>query len=146
MVKVSALSGLAKGSETVRDYLSHGSDENKGVEEGEKTADASSKLIHGIKKYSDKKKAKKGYDITNKDYKIRKRKSKIEFRDAKEELKKTNEYKRANAYKKFQKKNQVKAVIRRENKSRLREQIKENLIGSLKGSKKFIVRKPQHFT
>ena len=39
MVKVSALSGLAKGSETVRDYLSHGSDENKGVEAGEKTAD-----------------------------------------------------------------------------------------------------------
>lgn len=141
MVKVSALSGLAKGSETVRDYLSHGSDENKGVEAGEKTADASSKLIHGIKKYSDKKKAKKGYDLTNKDYKIRKRKSKLEFRDAKEELKKTNEYKRANAYKRFQKKNQVNAVIRRENKSRLRDRIKENLIGSLKGSKKFIVRK-----
>ncbi|CQH34176.1 TPA: CHAP domain-containing protein [Streptococcus agalactiae] len=140
-VKVSALSGLAKGSETVRDYLSHGSDENKGVEAGEKTADASSKLIHGIKKYSDKKKAKKGYDLTNKDYKIRKRKSKLEFRDAKEELKKTNEYKRANAYKRFQKKNQVKAAIRRENKSRLRDRIKENLIGSLKGSKKFIVRK-----
>ena len=49
MVKVSALSGLAKGSETVRDYLSHGSDENQGVEAGEKTADTSSKLIHGIK-------------------------------------------------------------------------------------------------
>lgn len=141
MVKVSALSGLAKGSETVRDYLSHGSDENKGVEAGEKTADASSKLIHGIKKYSDKKKAKKGYDLKNKDYKIRKRKSKLEFRDAKENLKKTNEYKRANAYKRFQKKNQVKAAIRRENKSRLRDRIKENLIGSLKGSKKFIVRK-----
>ena len=141
MVKVSALSGLAKGSETVRDYLSHGSDENKGVEAGEKTADTSSKLIHGIKKYSDKKKAKKGYDLTNKDYKIRKRKSKLEFRDAKENLKKTNEYKRANAYKRFQKKNQVKAAIRRENKSRLRDRIKENLIGSLKGSKRFIVRK-----
>lgn len=141
MVKVSALSGLAKGSETVRDYLSHGSDENKGVEAGEKTADARSKLIHGIKKYSDKKKAKKGYDLTNKDYKIRKRKSKLEFRDAKENLKKMNEYKRANAYKRFQKKNQVKAAIRRENKSRLRDRIKENLIGSLKGSKRFIVRK-----
>lgn len=141
MVKVSALSGLAKGSETVRDYLSHGSDENQGVEAGEKTADASSKLIHGIKKYSDKKKAKKGYDLTNKDYKIRKRKSKLEFRDAKENLKKMNEYKRANAYKRFQKKNQVKAAIRRENKSRLRDRIKENLIGSLKGSKRFIVRK-----
>ena len=45
MVQVSALSGLAKGSETVRDYLSHGSDENKGVEAGEKTADASSKPV-----------------------------------------------------------------------------------------------------
>lgn len=95
MVKVSALSGLAKGSETVRDYLSHGSDENQGVEAGEKTADTSSKLIHGIKKYSDKKRAKRGYDLTNKDYKIRKRKSKLEFRDAKKELKKTDEYKRA---------------------------------------------------
>lgn len=141
MVKVSALSGLAKGSETVRDYLSHGSDENKGVEAGEKTADASSKLIHGIKNYSDRKKAKKAYDLTKKDYKIRKRKSKLEFRDAKEELKRTDEYKRASAYKRFQKKNQVKAAIRRENKSRLRDRIKEGLIGTLKSSKDMIVRK-----
>ena len=141
MVKVSALSGLAKGSETVRDYLSHGSDENKGVEAGEKTADASSKLIHGIKRYSDKKRAKKGYDLTNKDYKIRKRKSKLEFRDAKKELKKTDEYKRASAYKRFQKKNQVKAAISRENKSRLRDRIKEGLIGTLKSSKDMIIRK-----
>lgn len=141
MVKVSALSGLAKGSETVRDYLSHGSDENQGVEAGEKTADASSKLIHGIKRYSDKKRAKKGYDLTNKDYKIRKRKSKLEFRDVKEELKKTDEYKRASAYKRFQKKNQVKAAISRENKSRLRDRIKEGLIGTLKSSKDMIIRK-----
>ncbi|MCD3386702.1 CHAP domain-containing protein [Streptococcus equi subsp. zooepidemicus] len=141
MVKVSALSGLAKGSETVRDYLSHGSDENKGVEAGEKTADASSKLIHGIKRYSDKKRAKKGYDLTNKDYKIRRRKSKLELRDAKEELKKTDEYKRASAYKRFQKKNQVKAAISRENKSRIRDRIKEGLIGTLKSSKDMIIRK-----
>ena len=139
--KVSALSGLAKGSETVRDYLSHGSDENQGVEAGEKTADTSSKLIHGIKKYSDKKRAKRGYDLTNKDYKIRKRKSKLEFRDAKKELKKTDEYKRASAYKRFQKKNQVKAAISRENKSRLRDRIKEGLIGTLKSSKDMIIRK-----
>lgn len=141
MVKVSALSGLAKGSKTVRDYLSHGSDENKGVEAGEKTADASSKLIHGIKNYSDRKRAKKGYELTNKDYKIRKRKSKLEFRDAKEELKKTDECKRASAYKRFQKKNQVKAAISRENKSRLRDRIKEKLIGTLKSSKDMIIRK-----
>lgn len=141
MVKVSALSGLAKGSETVRDYLSHGSDENQGVEAGEKTADTSSKLIHGIKNYSDRKRAKRGYDLTNKDYKIRKRKSKLEFRDAKKELKKTDEYKRASAYKRFQKKNQVKAAISRENKSRLRDRIKEGLIGTLKSSKHMIIRK-----
>lgn len=141
MVKTSALSGLAKGSETVRDYLSHGSDENQGVEAGEKTADTSSKLINGIKKYSDKKRAKRGYDLTNKDYKIRKRKSKLEFRDAKKELKKTDEYKRASAYKRFQKKNQVKAAISRENKSRLRDRIKEGLIGTLKSSKDMIIRK-----
>lgn len=60
--KVSALSGLAKGSETLRDYLSHGSDENQGGEAGEKTANTSSKLIHEIKNYSDKKRAKKGQD------------------------------------------------------------------------------------
>ncbi|HFR3591150.1 TPA: CHAP domain-containing protein [Streptococcus suis] len=141
MVKVSALSGLAKGSETVRDYLSHGSDENQGVEAGEKTADTSSKLIHGIKNYSDRKKANKGYDLTKKDYKIRKRKSKLEFRDAKKELKKTDEYKRASAYKRFQKKNRVKAAISRENKSRLRDRIKEGLIGTLKSSKDMIIRK-----
>ncbi|HEN4498053.1 TPA: CHAP domain-containing protein [Streptococcus agalactiae] len=141
MVKVSALSGLAKGSETVRDYLSHGSDENKGVEAGEKTADASSKLIHGIKNYSDKKKAKKGYDLTNKDYKIRKRKSKLEFRDAKEELKKTQEYQKANNFKRFQKRKQMKDSIKRQNKSRLRDRIKEGLIGSLKSSKEVILRK-----
>lgn len=139
--KAFALSGLAKGSEVARNYLSHGSDENQGVEAGEKTADASSKLMHGIKNYSDRKKAKKGYDLTKKDYKIRKRKSKLEFRDAKEELKKTDEYKRANAYKRFQKKNQVKAAISRENKSRLRDRIKEGLIGTLKSSKDMIVRK-----
>ena len=71
VAKVSALSGLAKGSETVRDYLSHGSDENQGVETGEKIADANSKLLHGIKNYADKKKAKKSYNLSKKDYKIR---------------------------------------------------------------------------
>ena len=141
MVKVSALSGLAKGSETVRDYLSHGSDENQGVEAGEKTADTSSKLIHGIKNYSDKKKAKKGYDLTNRDYKIRKRKSKLEFRDAKEELKKTQEYQKANNFKRFHKRKQMKDSIKRQNKSRLRDRIKEGLIGSLKSSKEVILRK-----
>ena len=139
--KGSVLSGLAKGSEAVRDYLSHGSDENQGVETGEKIADGNSKLLHGIKNYADKKKAKKNYNLSKKDYKIRKRKSKLEFREAKEELKKTKEYKQANAFKKFQKKKQMKSAIGKRNKSRLRDRIKESLIGTLKSSKEMLIRK-----
>ena len=139
--KESVLSGLAKGSEAVRDYLSHGSDENQGVETGEKIADGNSKLLHGIKNYADKKKAKKSYNLSKKDYKIRKRKSKFEFREAKEELKKTKEYKQANAFKKFQKKKQMKSAIGKRNKSRLRDRIKESLIGTLKSSKEMLIRK-----
>ena len=139
--KGSVLSGLAKGSEAVRDYLSHGSDENQGVETGEKIADGNSKLLHGIKNYADKKKAKKSYNLSKKDYKIRKRKSKLEFREAKEELKKTKEYKQANAFKKFQKKKQMKSAIGKRNKSRLRDRIKESLIGTLKSSKEMLIRK-----
>ena len=139
--KVSVLSGLAKGSEAVRDYLSHGSDENQGVETGEKIADANSKLLHGIKNYADKKKAKKSYNLSKKDYKIRKRKSKLEFREAKEELKKTDEYKKADTFKRFQKRKQMKDTIRKQNKSRLRDRIKEGVINTLKSSKEMIVRK-----
>ena len=139
--KGSVLSGLAKGSEAVRDYLSHGSDENQGVETGEKIADGNSKLLHGIKNYADKKKAKKSYNLSKKDYKIRKRKSKLEFREAKEELKKTKEYKQANAFKKFQKKKQMKSAIGKRNKSSLRDRIKESLIGTLKSSKEMLIRK-----
>ena len=141
VAKVSALSGLAKGSETVRDYLSHGSDENQGVETGEKIADVNSKLLHGIKNYANKKKAKKNYDLSKKDYKIRKRKSKLEFREAKEELKKTDEYKKADTFKRFQKRKQMKDTIRKQNKSRLRDRIKEGVINTLKSSKEMIVRK-----
>ena len=139
--KVSVLSGLAKGSETVRYYLSHGSDENQGVEAGEKIADVNSKLLHGIKNYANKKKTKKSYNLSKKDYKIRKRKSKLEFREAKEELKKTDEYKKADTFKRFQKRKQMKDTIRKQNKSRLRDMIKEGVINTLKSSKEIIVRK-----
>ena len=140
-IKVSALSGLAKGSEVVRDYLSNGSDENQGVEAAEKIADGNSKLLHGIKNYSNIKKVKKGYNLSKKDYKIRKHKSKLEFREAKEELKKTDEYKKAHAFKKFQKRRQMKKTIRKQNKSRLRDRIKEEVVNVLKSLKEIIVRK-----
>ena len=65
----------------------------------------------------------------------------MEFREAKEELKKTKEYKQANAFKKFQKKKQMKSAIGKRNKSRLRDRIKESLIGTLKSSKEMLIRK-----
>ncbi|EJP24222.1 NlpC/P60 family protein [Peptostreptococcaceae bacterium AS15] len=140
-IKVSALSGLAKGSELVRDYLSNGSDENQGVEAAEKIADGNSKLLHGIKNYSNIKKVKKNYNLSKKDYKIRKRKSKLEFREGKEELKKTDEYKKAHAFKKFQKRKQMKNTIRKQNKSRLRDRIKEEVVNVLKSLKETIIQK-----
>ena len=139
--RVSALSGIAKGSEAIRDYLSHGSDENQGVETGEKIADVNSKLIHGIKNYANKKKSKKSYNLSKKDYKIRKRKSKLEFKEAKDELKKTDEYKKANAFKRFQKRKQMKSSIRKQNRSRLRDRIKEGVLSTLKSSKDMVIRK-----
>ena len=139
--RVSALSGIAKGSEAIRDYLSHGSDENQGVETGEKIADVNSKLIHGIKNYANKKKSKKSYNLSKKNYKIRKRKSKLEFKEAKEELKKTDEYKKADAFKKFQKCKQMKSSIRKRNRSRFRDRIKEGVLNTLKSSKDMVIRK-----
>ncbi|EGG90618.1 hypothetical protein HMPREF0491_00489 [Lachnospiraceae oral taxon 107 str. F0167] len=139
--RVSALSGIAKGSEAIRDYLSHGSDENQGVETGEKIADVNSKLIHGIKNYANKKKSKKSYNLSKKNYKIRKRKSKLEFKEAKEELKKTDEYKKADAFKKFQKCKQMKSSIRKHNRSRFRDRIKEGVLNTLKSSKDMVIRK-----
>ena len=139
--RVSALSGIAKGSEAIRDYLSHGSDENQGVETGEKIADVNLKLIHGIKNYANKKKSKKSYNLSKKDYKIRKHKSKLEFKEAKEELKKTDEHKKADAFKKFQKRKQMKSSIRKQNRSRLRDRIKEGVLNTLKSSKDMVIRK-----
>lgn len=69
------LSG-AKSSELVRDYLSSGSD-NTGVESGEKVANVSSKLQHGIRKYKLDKKKKSLKKLSKLDKKIRNRKSKM---------------------------------------------------------------------
>lgn len=100
---------VARASDVASRYLSTGSDENKGVEAAEKGLDTSSKLIHGIKNYSDKRRMKKSYDLSENSLRVRKKKSKLEFREAKEELKKNDEYKKASAYKKFQKRKQMKA-------------------------------------
>ena len=132
---------VARASDVASRYLSTGSDENKGVEAAEKGLDTSSKLIHGIKNYSDKRRMKKSYDLSEKSLRVRKKKSKLEFREAKEELKKNDEYKKASAYKKFQKRKQMKAAINGNNQTRIRDRIKKGVIDTLKGSKKLIVKK-----
>ena len=132
---------VARASDVASRYLSTGSDENKGVEAAEKGLDTSSKLIHGIKNYSDKRRMKKSYDLSENSLRVRKKKSKLEFREAKEELKKNDEYKKASAYKKFQKRKQMKAAINGNNQTRIRDRIKKGVIDTLKGSKKLIVKK-----
>ena len=132
---------VAGASDVASRYLSIGSDENKGVEAAEKGLDTSSKLIHGIKNYSDKRRTKKSYDLSENSLRVRKKKSKLEFREAKEELKKNDEYKKASAYKKFQKRKQMKAAINGNNQTRIRDRIKKGVIDTLKGSKELIVKK-----
>ena len=140
LLGASAIS-VARASDMASRYLSTGSDENKGVEAAEKGLDTSSKLIHGIKNYSDKRRMKKSYDLSEKSLRVRKKKSKLEFREAKEELKKNDEYKKAPAYKKFQKRKQMKAAINGNNQTRIRDRIKKGVIDTLKGSKELIVKK-----
>lgn len=132
---------VAKASDVASRYLSAGSDENAGAEAGEKTLDTSSKLIHGVKNYSDKRRTKKSYDLSENSYRIQKKKSKLEFREAKAELRKSEDYQKASAYKKFQKRKQMKASINGNNKTRVRDRIKKGLIETLKGSKELILRK-----
>ena len=132
---------VARASDVASRYLSTGSDENKGAEAAEKGLDTSSKLIHGIKNYSDKRRMKKSYDLSENSLRVRKKKSKLEFREAKEEIKKNDEYKKASAYKKFQKRKQMKAAINGNNQTRIRDRIKKGVIDTLKGSKELIVKK-----
>lgn len=146
--KVSALgrvtdSGLwvaEKGAILTRDYLRSDRD-NAGVESGEKVADGSSKLIHGIRNYSKKRGAKKSYQLSQNDLKIRKKKSKLEFQEAKKDLKIDADYGKLSSYKKFQKKKQMKAAIYKNNKVRVRDRIKNAVVSTLHTSKKLILRK-----
>ena len=133
--------GAAKLGEVTSAYLSSGSDENASVEAAEKGLGTSSKLIHGVKNYSDKRKSKKLYDLEKSDRKIQSRKSKLEFRKSMDEAKKTDQYKKANAYKKFQKKKQMKSAIYKQNKTRIRDRVKKTLMDAFKVYKDFVIRK-----
>ena len=133
------LSG-AKSSELVRDYLSSGSD-NTGVESGEKAANVSSKLQHGIRKYKLDKKKKSLKKLSKLDKKIKKRKSKLEFKSGLEELKKSDAYIKKNRFKRFYQRKQMKSMIAKKHETRLVDRVKKAILSLGKASKELIVRK-----
>lgn len=134
---VTALS-LANGMDVAKEYLRKGEDDNQGVEAAEKGLSANSKLVHGLKDYQDKRKLKAQKKISQIDHQIRKRKSKLEFRDALHETKKMDASQKLSVYKKYQKRRQMKSVIYKKHKTRLRDRIKESLLSVAKSSKEFI--------
>lgn len=127
--------------EASKSYLRSGSQENTGVDASEKSLGASSKLVHGIKDYKAKRQDKRVKALGKYDDKILLRKSKLEFRDAKKVLQADESYQKMNAFKKFQKRKQMKATIYKKNNSGIKERIKIALKKAIKGTKEVIKKK-----
>ena len=142
---VSYLGGLSKGTEAVRDYLSQGSEDNQGVEAGEKTADFSAKLIRGTRRYAEKKRDRKGFRLEKYNRKTKERKSKLIFEESEGVRKASDDSQRINAYKRFQKKRQMKESIQSKYKTRLRDRLKDGLLGAIKSSKEVMIRNAKGF-
>ena len=83
--KEAVASGLLIGAEKSQDvakaYLSSGSEDNVGVEGAEKTLEANSKLIHKAQKSFNKRKSKEAYSLSENEYKLKEKKSKLDFRE-----------------------------------------------------------------
>ena len=142
---VSYLGGFSKGTEAVRDYLSQGSEDNQGVEAGEKTADFSAKLIRGTKRYTEKKRDRKAFRLEKYNRKTKERKSKLIFEESEGLRKASDDTKRVSAYKRFQKKRQMKESIQSKYKTRLRDRLKEGLLGAIKSAKEVMIRNAKGF-
>lgn len=133
------LSG-ALGADAVRDYLRSGSDENAGVEAGEKTAHSNSKLIHKARDYRARRRLKNAYErgspkLSNK------KASKLEFRKELSALKKDAEYQKASVYKKFIKRRQTKSMVAKKTETRVRDWVKNFFVGTLKSARDFVARR-----
>ncbi|MDY6084174.1 MAG: C40 family peptidase [Dialister sp.] len=133
------LSG-AFGVDAVRDYLRSGSDENAGVEAGEKTAGASSKLIHQAKEVRDKRNRKSAFERGAPRLSNRKA-SKLEFKKELVKLKADPDYQKAGRYKKFLKRRQMKSMVAKKTETRVRDRIKHFAIGTFKSAKEFVARR-----
>lgn len=133
--------GVEKSQDLAKSYISTGSEDNVGVEAAEKTLDTGSKLVHQKQKSFNKRKVKEAYSLSENDYKLRQKKSKLDFRDELEKTKVSDEYKKSRAYKKFQKRKQMKTCIKEKNHTRIRDRIKESLKELTISAKNFITRK-----
>lgn len=141
MVASDLLLGAEKSQDVAKAYLSSGSEDNVGVEGAEKALEAGSKLIHQKQKNFNKRKAKEVYSLSENDYKLRQKKSKLEFRSELEKAKDSDEYQKSKAHKKFQKRRQMKASINKKNHTRIRDRIKGSLKELAVNAKNFIARK-----
>ncbi|GEQ61685.1 cell wall hydrolase [Vagococcus lutrae] len=133
--------GVEKSQDLAKSYISTGSEDNVGVEGAEKTLDTGSKLVHQKQKSFNKRKVKEAYSLSENDYKLRQKKSKLDFRDELEKTKASDEYKKSRAYKKFQKRKQMKTCIKEKNHTRIQDRIKESLKELTISAKNFITRK-----
>lgn len=136
-----ALASTGAALEASKRYLRKENDDNAGVDASEKSLGASSKLVHGIKDYRVKRQNKKVKTIGKYDDKILVRKSKLEFKDAKNAAKVDESYQKLSAYRKFQKRKQMKATIYKQNDVGIKERIKKAFIGAIKGTKELIKKK-----
>lgn len=143
--KEAVASGLLLGAEKSQDvakaYLSSGSEDNVGVEGAEKTLEANSKLIHKAQKSFNKRKSKEAYSLSENEYKLKEKKSKLDFREETEKAKETAEYKKSKAYKKFQKRKRMKASIQEKKHTKIIDRIKKSFKDLSISAKNFIVRK-----
>lgn len=140
-----ALFSIGKVGELTRRYLSNGSDENVGVGSAEKTAGVISKNSYALKRHLEKKSIKKRHLLKKKEQKRHKKEARLEFKDNIRMLRNTEGYKKADAYKKFCKRRQMKANIYKKYKLRLRDRVKQGLKDVLSISKQMIQRKVKGF-
>lgn len=135
-----SLLSIEKGARITRDYLSTGR-ENTGVESGEKTADFVSKLSHGIRDYSRKKHKFSEFIKEKKGLKQRKKKSKLEFKEVKKDLKVDPNFQKMSRLKQFQKKKQMKNTIYKNHQVRVRDRMKKGIFQVANALKQFIFRR-----
>lgn len=136
--KTSSLNTMVHLTGAAKTYLRSNTDDNSGIKSAEMTLEGSSKLVHGVKDYKNKRSVKKANKYSKLERKIKKRSSKLEFREAKAELKKDSRYKKMSAYKKFQKRKQMKASIKKRHKTGIKDRIKKSLLSIGKDSKEII--------